>query len=168
MALLFTVVANRFLIYLDADQIQKDIQYEELSKSWGEERIAGSRARGPYYHPQKLSRPATVIRDRDMFKTPLQRTLKPGWGEHDRAVVDPDATIVPISQDWEPSSATDGDDDDDPFYEKYDHPPSLPQGSEPEEYLLFFGFPPPPLLARNRNNPPPRAPSPSDFGEPLI
>lgn len=113
-----------------------------------------------------------------MFKTPsIPRTTKPGQAEHDRvAVVDPDATLVPIWHDCEQFADTDADDDgeddeddeDDPFYEKYDHPPSLPQGSEPEEYLRSFGFPPPPLFPEKRYNDPPRAPSPSDFGEPLI
>jgi hypothetical protein len=108
-----------------------------------------------------------------MFKTPsFPRTAK-----HDRAVVDPDATLAPIWHDCEQFLDTDDDDEDgedgedgkdDPFYEKYDHPPSLPQGTEPQEYLLSFGFPPPPLFPEKRNNDPPRAPSPSDFGEPLI
>jgi hypothetical protein len=161
-----------------------------MSKSWGEERTTSNRERVQDHSPQSLSRTATVRRDRDMFKTPsFPRTAKPGRPEHDRAVVDPDATIVPIWHDCEPFPDTDKDDGgdsgddsdggedgkdgkedgkDDPFYEKYDQPPSLPQGAEPGEYLLSFGFPPPPLFFQKRNDDPPRAPSPSDFGEPLI
>jgi hypothetical protein len=157
-ALLLTLLANRFLIYLDPDFEETEAQYEELVQGWGKEAV--SQARGPYYHVRKTAEPRNEVRD--PFKTPLQRPLKSGWGKLN---CDQAAPLVSISRN---ASSNTTREDGDPFYEADDSLSFLPRGSEPKLYLSLFGYTPPPLSVHNRNNLPPRSPSPSDYGEPLI